>query len=112
VIFSYFDDSSDAKREKHVAVGGIIGHEIWLNLFEGKWIEETKDLAGPFRSTDCECRHGQFSNWEKRDCDALMKRLVEVISDKETGLAATPLTFQFHSIEKCSQVATKTIQFD
>ena len=88
MIFSYFDDSSDGKREKHVAVGGIIGHEIWLNLFEGNWIEATKELAEPFRSTDCETQHGQFEHWEKGDCDALMKRLVGVIADKETGVGS------------------------
>jgi len=88
MIFSYFDDSSDDKREKHIAVGGIIGHEIWLNLFEGRWIEETKDLEKPFRSTDCECQHGQFTEWEKPDCDALMKRLVEVIADENYGVGS------------------------
>jgi len=88
MIFSYFDDSSDDKREKHVAVGGIIGHEIWLNLFEGKWIEDTKHLTEPFRSTDCETKHGQFTNWDKPACDALMKRLVGVVADKETGIGS------------------------
>ena len=62
VIFSYFDDSGDDKREAHVAVGGIIGHEIWINLCEGNWIKETKNLKEPFRSIDCECQHGQFAD--------------------------------------------------
>jgi len=88
VIFSYFDDSSDDKREAHVAIGGIIGHEILLNLVEGNWIEQTKELREPFRSTDCECQHGQFKDWPKSKCDDLMKRLVGVLSDTRVGCYA------------------------
>ena len=86
MIFSYLDDSSDDKRKAHVAIGGIIGHEIWTNLCEGNWIRETKSLKKPFRSTECECQHGQFANWKKPECDDLMRRLVGVLSDKRTGV--------------------------
>ena len=48
MIFSYLDDSSDDKRKAHVAIGGIIGHEIWTNLCEGNWIRETKSLKSHF----------------------------------------------------------------
>jgi hypothetical protein len=96
VIFSYFDESGDDKRDAHVAVGGIIGHELLLNLVEGNWITHTKDLKEPFRSTDCECQHGQFAGWEKARCDDLMKRLVGVLSDKRVGCFAFDVPVQIY----------------
>jgi hypothetical protein len=80
VIVTYFDESGDDKREAHVAVGGIIAHEWLLKMFEVNWIKETADLKEPFRATDCECQHGQFKDWDKPECDDLMRRLVVTLS--------------------------------
>jgi hypothetical protein len=65
-----------------VSSGGIVGHEILINLFEQLWIEETKNLKQPFRSTDCECQHGQFADWKKSDCDAVMARLLNIVCER------------------------------
>ena len=82
MIFSYFDDSSDDRRDRFVATGGVVGTEELVAIFEGMWIAETKHLKSPFRSTDCECRKGQFINSTKLDCDALISNLVDLLSHK------------------------------
>jgi len=86
MIFSYFDDSSDKRREKYFAAGGLIGGvEQWAQ-FDLRWAYSTRELEDPFRSTDCECGHGQFADWEKPKRDALMGELVGII--REFGLHA------------------------
>lgn len=78
-IECYFDDSSDPKREKYYACGGLVGNLDQWTAFEIYWAHETRDLKLPFRSTDCECGHGQFGRWPKPKRDELMARLVNVI---------------------------------
>ncbi len=79
MVFSYFDDSSDERRTKYFAAGGLIGGEDQWFTFDLQWLDATRDLNKPFRSTECECQHGQFKNWTKPRCNALMDRLVTVI---------------------------------
>ncbi len=79
LIFTYFDDSADGRRERYVSTGGIIGSEFNVDYFEALWVAETKHLKEPFRSTECECQKGQFEKWSKADCDALIKKLVDLI---------------------------------
>jgi hypothetical protein len=79
VLESYFDDSSDPKRAKFWAVGGLIGGSNQWDAFEHLWRQETAALKEPFRSTDCETHHGQFENWSKSESNDLMARLVAVI---------------------------------
>jgi len=80
MFLSYFDDSSDDRREKFQACGGLVGHESFWDTFEVLWTDATASLSQPFRATQCECQHGQFSKWNKEDCDALMRKLVDVIN--------------------------------
>jgi hypothetical protein len=96
MICSYNDDSSDEKRSRWVSSGGIVGHETLINLFEQLWIEQTKLLKEPFRSTECECQHGQFARWKKSDCDALMARLVNILCERR-GMQR-PLVGAFASV--------------
>ena len=77
----YFDDSSDPRREKYYACGGLLGDQDQWDFFEAAWSHETHGLREPFRSTDCECGHGQFSNWPKSKRDDLMARLVNIICE-------------------------------
>jgi len=79
LICSYFDDSGDERGKRFVSSGGIVGEEEFVDIFEGMWIAETKELKEPFRSTECECQHGQFKDWPKEKCDALMTRLTDLI---------------------------------
>ena len=79
MLFSYFDDSSDARREKYFAAGGLIGGEDQWFTFDLRWLDATRELKDPFRSTDCECNHGQFKHWSKTKCNALMDSLVSII---------------------------------
>jgi hypothetical protein len=95
LTYSYNDDSSDDKRDRYVSSGGIVGHEILINLFEQLWIEETKNLKQPFRSTDCECQHGQFADWKKSDCDAVMARLLNIVCERR-GLCPAPIEVFLH----------------
>ena len=81
---SYFDDSSDCRREKYYACGGLLGSTEQWDWADGRWSYETRELNEPFRSTDCECQQGQFKDWPKSKCDELMARLVGVI--RETKL--------------------------
>ncbi len=85
MIWSYFDDSSDDKRSEYFAAGGVYASENHWLRFESEWIEATKHLKEPFRSTDCECQHGQFQGWDKPDCDALMARLVGIVVEHNIG---------------------------
>jgi len=81
ILHAYFDDSSDDKHARFMAVGGLIGGPIQFDTLDILWASETHNLAEPFRSTECECQHGQFEEWSKGDCDDLMRRLVRVILD-------------------------------
>ena len=79
MVFSYFDDSSDERREKYFAAGGLIGGENQWFTFDLRWLDATRELKEPFRSTECECNHGQFKDWSKPKCNALMDSLVTII---------------------------------
>src|ERR1035438_4980565 len=59
MLFSYFDDSSDKRREQYFACGGLLGHESQWLTFDLRWIDATHELDKPFRSTECEGGHGQ-----------------------------------------------------
>lgn len=80
LIESYFDDSSDPRREKYYACGGLMGNQEQWDLFDILWNTETQGLEKPFRATECECQHGQFKDWTKPRCDELMARLVRIIT--------------------------------
>ena len=79
IFESYFDDSSDERRKEFRACGGLIGSPEQWDFFEVFWSDATHGLAKPFRSTDCECGHGQFEGWPKPKRDALMAKLVTVL---------------------------------
>ncbi len=86
VLFDfYMDESSDDKRKRYFAVGGLNTVEQQWNRFELLWFSRTHKLKKPFRSVDCECQHDQFSSWTKKDCDQLMADLVGLIDDHELG---------------------------
>jgi hypothetical protein len=89
MIHAYLDDSGDEKRVQYAACGGVFGEDVTMTFTEAFWQAEVKDLKEPFRSTDCECQHGQFKTWKKKDCDALMGRLVGVLT--RTGMQTAVL---------------------
>ena len=88
MIKGYFDDSSDATRSQYFSVGGFVTpvsyydpistRSGWDHL-ELLWMDATSELTEPFRSTDCETQNGQFKDWKKPDCDALMRKLTTLI---------------------------------
>jgi hypothetical protein len=78
-LHAYFDDSADPKHERYMAVGGLVGTGVQFDELDIFWCSATNGLTEPFRSTECECQQGQFSTWNKSDCDSLMKQLVEII---------------------------------
>jgi hypothetical protein len=83
ILEAYLDDSSDPKRQQYMAVGGIV-LAGWQPIdFEVLWANATKMLTEPFRSTDCETQHGQFSEWSKTDCTRLMVDLVRILQKTE-----------------------------
>lgn len=86
MIHVYLDDSGDEKSQQFAVCGGILGEDLTLTFTEEFWRQEVKDLKKPFRSTECECQHGQFKTWKKSDCDSLMARLVGVLN--RTGMEA------------------------
>jgi hypothetical protein len=79
ILESYFDDSSDPRRNRFYACGGLLGGPEQWDAFEILWSQETHKLAEPFRSTNCETGHGQFEDWPKTQRDELMARLVSVL---------------------------------
>ncbi|MBZ5702843.1 MAG: hypothetical protein LAN84_13470 [Acidobacteriia bacterium] len=79
ILECYFDDSSDARREKYYACGGLIGSPAQWDRFDILWNTETKGLSKPFHATECECGYGQFKNWPKTRRDDLMARLTSVV---------------------------------
>lgn len=76
---AYFDDSSDEKRKKFYACGGLMGSPEQWDGFDMAWSNVTCNLEQPFRSADCEGGHGQFSAWSKPARDDLMRRLTNII---------------------------------
>jgi hypothetical protein len=88
MLFAYFDDSADRRRERYFACGGLVGGDNQWDTFDLRWIDATHELKEPFRSTDCECGYGQFSDrsmWPKDKRDALMARLVALIRRYKLG---------------------------
>jgi hypothetical protein len=86
MLLSYFDDSSDSKHREYFAVGGLIGGEKQWSDFHVPWAVATIDLKEPFRSTECECQQGQFTEengWTKPKCDALMDKLVSIVIQQQ-----------------------------
>jgi hypothetical protein len=57
--------------------------------FELLWLDATNRLKGPFRSTDCETLHGEFSSWSKADSNVLMASLVRLIARSGLGCFAS-----------------------
>jgi len=79
MIHVYIDDSGDQRKTEYVTCGGILGEAFAVTVMESFWATETKHLAKPFRSTECECQQGQFKTWEKSKCDQLMASLVGIL---------------------------------
>jgi len=79
MIECYFDDSSDDRRAKYYACGGLLGSQEQWDFFDILWHTHTHSLKEPFRAANCEGGHGQFEDWPKPMRDDLMARLVNVI---------------------------------
>jgi hypothetical protein len=91
ILESYFDDSCDARRDRYYACGGFIAGPDQWDAFVIQWshVANVFGLTKPFRSTDCENGHGQFSDvikWPKERRDKLMGRLVDIV--RSTMLSA------------------------
>jgi hypothetical protein len=80
MIHAYIDDSGDPQKQIYAVCGGVLGEAFAMTATENLWAAETEELTEPFRSTDCECHHGQFKEWEKWKCNDLMARLVGVLA--------------------------------
>ena len=79
ILQAYFDDSSDGKRQRYSAVGGLMGNSAQWDRFDLLWAAATNKLEHPFHATDCESQGGQFDGWQKHECDTLIKNLVEIV---------------------------------
>ena len=80
ILECYFDDSSDDRREKYFACGGLLGTPEQWDYFDVLWNTATRGLSEPFRSTDCENGYGQFKDWPIPERQKLMARLTTVVS--------------------------------
>ena len=99
MVNTYIDDSSDPKRERYIACGGLIAHEDVWDGFDLLWLSETHMLEQPFRSTECECQHGQFSGWSKADCTKLMAGLVSLLIKRDIpGFATVVSVADFRAV--------------
>ena len=80
----YFDDSSDPRREKYYACGGLLGREDVIDYLDASWLYEMKKegVTKPVRSTELECGHEQFSDkngWSETRRRKFMAQLVGVL---------------------------------
>lgn len=82
MIHAYFDDTGDSDRAAFVGFGGVFGDPFNLSVVENLWCRATESLKEPFRSTDCECRKGQFRDWTKKASDDLLADLVSILCDE------------------------------
>lgn len=80
ILESYFDDSSDDRRERYFVYGGLLGTDEQWDYFDILWNTATHGLGEPFRSTDCENGYGQFKGWPVHERKNLMARLTAVVS--------------------------------
>ncbi len=85
MLWAYFDDSSDSKRQRICAAGGFFTVDSRWHKLDIAWRRATRELKEPFRSTDCETGHGQFENWPKPKRDALMADLCELVKSFDLG---------------------------
>lgn len=85
MLWAYLDDSSDSKRKRFCAAGGFFSVDLRWQKFEVAWRHATRYLREPFRSTDCECGYGQFSDWPRSKRDSLMSTLCDLIKTYDLG---------------------------
>ncbi len=82
MLWAYFDDSSDGKKERFCAAGGLLNSDFVWERFETAWNEAMGDLNGkPFHSTDCECGWGDFKKWPRAKRDSTMRSASSLIRD-------------------------------
>ncbi len=86
MLWAYFDDSSDEKRERFCAAGGLFtSHTVWERL-EAAWLNRVPELAGKtFHAADCECGWGEFADWPKSRRDRVMAQLCGLIKEFDLG---------------------------
>src|ERR1035441_3149004 len=82
MIHAYFDDSGDSSKAEYVGCGGVFAEAFNLSVVENLWRRATENLKEPFRSTNCECRQGQFCDWTKQASNDLMAALVSILFDE------------------------------
>jgi hypothetical protein len=80
MIHAFFDDSADSKMEEFSVCGGVFGAEFNLDVVDNLWFARTRELVKPFRSTECECQHGQFAKWSREACVELFSDLVGILA--------------------------------
>jgi hypothetical protein len=82
MFWAYFDDSSDEKKERFYAAGGLLNSDFVWQRFELAWNEGMRDLEGkPFHASDCECGWGDFREWPREKRDSLMRFASSLIRD-------------------------------
>jgi hypothetical protein len=85
MLIAFFDDSSDPKKERFCAAGGLFTSDTVWERFEVEWRDATRGLSGPFHATDCECGYDEFVHWSKTKRDGLMATLTALIRRFDIG---------------------------
>lgn len=78
VLWSYFDDSSDAKAERVFGIAGYVGSEAEWCQFEKGWKAITGETT--FHMTDCLAGWGDYRGWSEPERIKLIRSLIDVIN--------------------------------
>jgi hypothetical protein len=81
VLAAYLDDSGSEGDQPIIAAAGYVAKRTQLPELEKNWryLLDREGLREPFRMSQAESLHGQFSGWDKRRKDRLVSSLIGVV---------------------------------
>jgi hypothetical protein len=83
-LAAYLDESSDAKKETFIGVGGLLASQAHWLRFEHLWGPVDKALrerGAVYHTTDLESTGGDFKGWDHQECKGYIRKMVESIVD-------------------------------
>jgi hypothetical protein len=81
VLAAYLDDSGSEGDQPIIAAAGYVAKRTQLPELEKNWryLLDREGLREPFRMSQAESLHGQFSGWDKRRKDRLVSSFIGVV---------------------------------
>lgn len=89
MLTAYFDDSGTHADAEVVTIAGLVGVQSQWDLFERAWRAKLKaplprkPSLKYFHMSPCEAREGEFRDYSKAECDAVIHDFRQIILDSQ-----------------------------